>query len=138
MNFVKSDSLKLYLSANDQKWISSPEHIKNALSKNRVFAFDIYSDKLLVGFAMIRQFDEGEFFLWDFAIDSNLQNKHYGCQALKELLHMLKEQYHAKLVTTTYTYGNAHAKYIYEKIGFIETDTVDEDGVHEVNMEIKL
>ncbi|MGL5711938.1 MAG: hypothetical protein ACRCX2_02890 [Paraclostridium sp.] len=32
--------------------------------------------------------------------------------------------------------GNEHAKYMYEKIGFIETDIVNEDGVHEVNLKI--
>lgn len=138
MKFVKSNALKIYLSENDKALISSPECIEDALSENYVLAFDIYNDELLVGFAMIRQFDECGFFLWDFAIDSNLQNKHYGSQALKELLHMLKEQYNAEFVTTTYKYGNTHAKYIYENIGFFETDKVMENGIYEVNMKIKL
>ena len=37
-------------------------------------------------------------------------------------------------MTTTYLFGNLHAKHVYEKIGFIETDFVDEEGIHEVNM----
>ena len=138
MKFVKSNALKIYLSEKDKALISSSECIENALSEKHVLAFDIYEDKLLVGFAMIRQFDEYGFFLWDFAIDSNLQNKHYGSQALKELLYMLKEQYNAKLVTTTYKYGNTHAKYVYENIGFVETDQVIENGINEVNMKIQL
>lgn len=31
-----------------------------------------------------------------------------------------------------------HTKYIYEKIGFTEIDVVDEDRIHEVNMQIIL
>jgi predicted GNAT family N-acyltransferase len=50
----------------------------------------------------------------------------------------LKIKYRANNVTTTYTYGNNHAKHIYESIGFIETDTVEEDGIHEVNMIIEI
>ena len=37
-------------------------------------------------------------------------------------------------ITTTYIYGNDHAKHIYEKVGFVETDVVDEPDCHEVNM----
>lgn len=37
-------------------------------------------------------------------------------------------------MTTTYIWGNEHAKHVYEKVGFVETDVVDEDGIHEVNM----
>ena len=46
----------------------------------------------------------------------------------------MKDKYNAKELTTTYIYGNDHAKHIYEKVGFIETDIVDEPDCHEVNM----
>ncbi|MCR5422065.1 MAG: hypothetical protein K6E74_00295 [Bacilli bacterium] len=46
----------------------------------------------------------------------------------------MKEQYEATEMTTTYLFGNEHAKYIYEKVGFVETDVVDEEDCHEVNM----
>lgn len=51
---------------------------------------------------------------------------------------MLEQEYQARVVTTTYTYGNDHAKYVYEKVGFCETDVVDENGIHEVNMVAEL
>ena len=138
IRFEKSNSLKIYLSEQDKELISSPECISNAISENNVLAFDIYSGDLLIGFAMIRQFSSNGFFMWDFAIDSNLQNKHYGEQALKELMSMLKERYNAKIITTTYKYGNTHAEYVYKKLGFVETDIIIENGINEVNMEIKL
>lgn len=57
---------------------------------------------------------------------------------LRELLKKLKQEYQARVVTTTYTYGNDHAKYVYEKVGFRETDVVDENSIHEVNMVAEL
>lgn len=138
IRFVKSNSLKIYLSETDKKLISSSERISNAVSESGVLAFDIYNGDLIIGFAMLRQFNGNGFFLWDFAIDSNLQNKHYGEQALKKLISMLKEKYNAKILTTTYKCGNKHAEYIYKKLGFVETDTVIEDEICEVNMEMKL
>ena len=46
----------------------------------------------------------------------------------------MKEKYGMEEITTTYIWGNEHAKHIYEKVGFTETDVVDEEGCHEVNM----
>ena len=46
----------------------------------------------------------------------------------------MKENFAAKEFTTTYIFGNDVAKHVYEKIGFIETDVVDEPDCHEVNM----
>lgn len=87
---------------------------------------------------MLCPFEGNGFFLWNFAIDSAYQNQHYGQRALRELLAMLKQEHHAKVVTTTYTVGNDHAKYVYEKVGFWETDVVDGNGIHEVNMAVEL
>lgn len=47
---------------------------------------------------------------------------------------MLKKEYGVKKMTTTYLWGNEHAKHVYEKVGFVETDVVDEPDCHEVNM----
>lgn len=48
------------------------------------------------------------------------------------------DQYRANRLTTTYLWGNDRAKHVYESIGFVETDVVDEPGVHEVNMALEL
>ena len=37
-------------------------------------------------------------------------------------------------MTTTYVFGNVYAKRMYESVGFVETDVVDEPDCHEVNM----
>ncbi|NLX78033.1 MAG: GNAT family N-acetyltransferase [Clostridiaceae bacterium] len=71
-------------------------------------------------------------------IDLKYQNRGFGTEALKELLAFMKEKYGARYFTTTYIWGNEQAKRVYMKAGFIETDVVDEDGIHEVNMFIEL
>ena len=141
--FRKSVGFNIEISESQKSMLSSPKKINEALQNENVIAFDIYFDNYLVGFAMLRKYEEDEFkrssyFLWDYAINYKYQNHGYGIKALRQLLILLKENYKAKNVTTTYIYGNEHAKYIYEKIGFVETDIVDEDDVHEVNMLIEL
>lgn len=134
MNFVKSDSMKISVSKEQEKQLSSKETILQGIKENKVIAFDIFDDSELIGFAMIREFERGCFFLWDFAIDSKFQNKGLGEKSLTELLLFMKKNYSIEIMTTTYIKGNNHAKHIYEKVGFKETDVVDEPDCKEVNM----
>ena len=134
MKFIPTTKFQLTLSEADRKQLSSPERIEQALTDPNTLSYDIWDDGMRVGFAMLCPFEGNGFFLWNFAIDRAYQNQHYGQRALLELLAMLKQGHHAKVVTTTYTFGNDHAKYVYEKVGFHETDVVDENGIHEVNM----
>ncbi len=83
---------------------------------------------------MVRKFDEGTFFLWDYAIDYKYQNQNYATTALPEFINFMKDTYNMSKMTTTYIWGNVYAKHLYEKIGFIETEGVDENDCHEVNM----
>lgn len=138
MRFMESNGLKIYLTEEDQRHISSQESIAKNMGGSNILAFDIYEGMLPVGFAMLRKFSEGGYFLWNFAIDSRFQGQGYGQKSLSALLKLLKTDYDAHIVTTTYLQGNTHARYVYEKAGFVETDVVDESGVHEVNMAIHL
>lgn len=114
------------------------ERIEQALADSTILSYDIWDGDTLFGFAMLCPFEGNGFFLWNFAIDSAYQNRQYGQRVLRELLKMLKQEYQARVVTTTYTYGNDHAKYVYEKAGFQETDVVEENGIHEINMVAEL
>ena len=138
MKLIPTTKFQLTLSEADRKQLSSSERIEQALTDPNILSYDIWDGDARVGFAMLCPFEGNGFFLWNFAIDSAYQNRHYGQRALRDLLLMLKQEYHAKVVTTTYTFGNDHAKYVYEKVGFHETDVVDENGIHEVNMAVKL
>ena len=134
MRFQPSVAMKISVLPEQEKQLSSKEKIEIACTKENVLAFDIYIDELLIGFAMVRKFDEGAYFLWNYAIDSQYQNQNYGTTALSEFICFMKDTYQMSEMTTTYIWGNAHAKHVYEKIGFKETDVVDEDDCHEVNM----
>ena len=134
MNFIKSKEMKIYLPIEQQNELCSKDNIKKIATYDVVLSFDIYDKDLLVGFAQLEKVEEGLYFLWNYAIDYKYQNKHYGTNALKELITFMKDNYNLKEMTTTYECGNDHAKYVYEKVGFVETDVVDEEDVHEVNM----
>lgn len=121
-----------------EKQVSSIEKINKALQEERNYGFNIYIEEYKIGFILLRQFSHDSFFLWNFIIDRKFQNKGYGTYALIKLFDYLRKEFGANVVTTTYIWGNEHAKYIYEKIGFIETDVVDENGIHEVNLKITL
>ena len=134
MQFLQSDSIKITVFPEQEKQLSSKKKIAKNIKDQHVLAFDIYNYEQLIGFAMLRKFDAGSYFLWNFAIDCHFQNQHYGTRVLKELLTMMRVTYGMHTMTTTYKYGNEHAKRLYENVGFIQTDIVDEDSCHEVNM----
>lgn len=138
MRFEKSNEFKIVLTPEQQKEVGSVEWINSACNKKNIFSFDIYENDTLVGFAQLRKYKKNCFFLWHYGIDIKYQNNNLGTKALIELIDYLKNEYNLKELVTTYTYGNNHAKHVYEKVGFTELDVVDEDGVHEVNMLYKV
>ena len=136
MDFVTSTEMKIELTPEQSEMLSSKEDIKIIIRKNpdTVMAFDIMDENKLIGFVLVHRFEDRKYFLWEYAIDIRFQNQHKGTQALIEFIDYMKTRYKAKEITTTYIYGNDHAKHVYEKTGFIETDVVDEPDCHEVNM----
>lgn len=63
MQFVESKSVKISVLPEQVKQLSSKESIEEAFLTENVLSFDIYIDELLIGFVMVRQFDEGKYFL---------------------------------------------------------------------------
>lgn len=139
MRFEQTKEYKNIEIFSEQKtWVSSVERINEALYKEGNYGFDIYVNECKIGFILLRKYGEDTFFLWDYIIHKNFQNRGYGTSSLIEFLNYLKKHFSTKRVVTTYICGNEHAKYIYEKIGFTEIDVVDEEDIHEVNLEINL
>ena len=134
MKFQESSGLRLQLSETDMAQLSAPEKIQRAIDSGTVIAYDIYESEALIGFAMLRPYEDNGYFLWDFAIDCRYQNQHRGTRALKELLQMMRSIYNAREISVTYLWGNDRARRVYENIGFRQTDVVDELGIHEVNI----
>ena len=138
MIFKKSKEMKIELSKEDEIFLQSKESIKIVAEYPDVIAFDIYDDNTLIGFALLREYEKNKYFLWDYAIDTKYQNKGLGTKALMELIDYMRTEYSLKEMATTYIWGNDSARKLYEKVGFIETSVVDEDDIHEVNMELKV
>ena len=136
MTFVRSTEMKVSLTPEQAGMLSTKEDIKIIIKDNpdTVMAFDIYDGNELIGFVLVHRFEKQKYFLWEYAIDISHQNKGKGTKALTEFVSFLKAHRKAKEITTTYIYGNDQAKHVYEKVGFIETDVVDEPDCHEVNM----
>lgn len=137
ISFKRSKEIKVELEDAQWEQLCSKETIKEACQKNGVMAFDIFDGKTLIGFAMFVKW-KCTHFLWNYAIDKQYQNKGYGTAALRALLPYMKDNHKAKVVTTTYIWGNEVAKHVYEKVGFVETDIVVDGDYKEVNMKIDL
>jgi len=136
ITFVSSTEMKVTLAPDQEDMLSSKETIKKIIQENpdTVMAFDILDGDELIGFVLVDRFEERKYFLWEYAIDRSFQNRHKGTKALIAFIDYLKTRHEAKEITTTYIWGNEHAKHVYEKVGFVETDVVDEPDCHEVNM----
>lgn len=139
--FVPSREMKVELLPGQEEELCSKETIKEIFAKDEkgeCTAFDIYEGDELVGFIMFCEYPEGSWFLWNYAIDARFQNRGIGTRALSAALEYMKAHYPVKEFTTTYCWGNDHAKHVYEKVGFTETDVVEEEDYKEVNMVLKV
>lgn len=134
MEFILSKEIKIQLFKEQWQNLCSKEKTKTILENNKAIAFDILHDGIIIGFAMLRKNNDGTYFLWSYAIDKNFQGRGLGKLALIEILDFLKRKYNVSTVLTTYKLGNNIAKNLYEKIGFIQTDIIDEPDCKEVNM----
>ncbi|MBO4235570.1 MAG: GNAT family N-acetyltransferase [Firmicutes bacterium] len=140
MRFEPSMKMKIDILPEQEDQLCSKATIIKIMEKgdDKVLSFDIYDGDDLVGFAMFNAWPEDTrdgFFLWNYAIDAKHQNRGLGTKALKELMDYMVANHGAKMFTTTYMWGNEVAKRMYEKVGFVETNVVEEEDFKEVNME---
>ena len=137
MKLIPSQEMKIDLLPGQEEHLCTKETIREIFAKDEkgeCLAFDIFEEDRLIGFAMFCQQLPGLFFLWNYAIDAKHQNQGLGTRALREVLDHMLAHYDVKAFTTTYTWGNEEARKLYEKVGFIETDVVEEEDYKEVNM----
>ena len=136
MEFIASKGSKVSVTEEQEAFVCSKETILKIIEENpeTVLAFDIVHEGAVIGFALLHRFQKDGWFLWDYAIDKEFQNRRLGTRALKELIALMRENHGAEVLTTTYIMGNEQARRLYERAGFVTTDVVDEDDCHEVNM----
>lgn len=97
------------LKPGQQAQISSEEKIHAALKQAGCMGFNAYEGDHRIGFALLREYQTGCFFLWDFIIDRRHQGQGKGREILSLLLNHLKQVYRAQIITTTYKAGNEAA-----------------------------
>ncbi len=139
MRFEKSAGIKVRVLPEQQDFVAAEDMTTGSLQEENVIGYDIFDGAQLVGFAMLRKYDDEEtgetcWFLWEYVIDAAQQGRGYGKRALLELIELMCREFAMKIMTTTYIWGNEVAKNLYESVGFTETDVVDEPDCHEVNM----
>ena len=86
IEFKLTNKMNVEVLESQKNYISSLKKINENINNEDVIAFDIYNDKVIIGFAMLKEFEEHCFFLWNYAVDYKYQNEHLGTKALKELI----------------------------------------------------
>ena len=89
MVFKKTKKMNVRVLKEQESQLSSKEKIERVLVEGNAIAFDIVEDDAIVGFVMLKEFEKGKFFLWNFAIDIDFQNQGFGTKALLELVKFL-------------------------------------------------
>jgi len=128
----------IQLNDNQLQQVSSVDKIQAAMRRPDCVGFNAVESGENIGFALFRRFDDGAWFLWNLLIDFRHQGKGKSKAFMRLLIAHLRDEYGAKIMTTTYIFGNTVAKRLYESLGFVETDVVCEDDVHEVNMKLNI
>lgn len=124
---------KIELDDYQKNFVSSVERINEKLSDLNYIGYEIVLVEEVIGFIVLKKYENDKYFLWDFRIDIKHQKQGYGYLALKELVVILEKK-KATILTTTYKHGNNNARKIYEKIGFFQTDVIRENDIYEINM----
>lgn len=139
MEIIPADRYDALTLAETQKtFVMTPEGMRRALMRDDTFGFYAVENGVRYGFALLRRLGSAEYFLWEYVIDHSYQGQGRGRAFLSALIALLRETYGANTLWTTYIWGNDAARRLYESLGFVETDVVDEDGIHEVNLCLRL
>jgi len=111
--------MNISLNDDQYKQISSKDNIRKTLELNKAIGFNIMMGNEIIDFAMLRKYDEGCYFLWDYAIDFKCQNRRYGTRVLIELIEYVKNNYSIREMSTAYIFGNNIEAHVYERLGLL-------------------
>ena len=118
--------------------LEKTEQIQHALTQDDCFGYYAHAKGKTVGFALVRNFEEDGYFIWKTYIGEPYQGQGFGKRLVEELIDELKKVKKAKVITTSYTYGDTASKVLYEHLGFEQMDTVQDGDVQMVNMRLLL
>lgn len=102
-----------------------------------VYPFAIYHEETPVGFMMLDEdLDERCLVIWRILFPEEHQCKGYGTLAIKQILQMAKDSGKYDFIILDYVPENEIAKHVYEKLGFLPTGEIVNNG--EVEMKFIL
>ena len=102
----------------------------------RARVIGIADDDTMVGVALVRDLDEEPacYDLQQLMIDRRFQGKGFGTQALRLILSELEAERAYDCVEVCVKREDAVALRVYERVGFVDTDYVDEDAPDCLNL----
>lgn len=121
---------RLAVRKEQQKFLDTAEGIlaRGYVYRNcRARVFAVFNGDDPVGLALVRDLDEEPacYELQQFMVDARFQNRGYGTQALRMLIHMLTEEGRYDSVELCVKTEDAAALRLYGKLGFSDTGYVD-------------
>ena len=89
----------------------------------------IYANETPVGFVMLKDDPVNlSYSLWRLAIDARFQKRGFGKRAVELVLKYVKTRPKAEFLLTSCVSGKGSPIKFYEKMGFVQTGEIDEDG----------
>lgn len=102
-----------------------------------VYPFAIYHEETPVGFMMLDEDTEERcLVIWRIMFPEEHQGKGYGTQAIKQIIQMAKDSGKYDFIILDYVPENTVAKHVYEKLGFLPTGEIVNNG--EIEMKLVL
>ncbi len=97
---------------------------------NEARPFAIYNDDEVIGFIMLRCFEEErDAGIWRFMIAEEHQGKGYGRKAMECIIHMITKEGKFDTLGLDFVENNFVAKHLYESLGFKETGEVEDGSI---------
>lgn len=100
-----------------------------------VYPFAIYYKETPVGFMMLDEdLEERCLVIWRIMFPEEHQNKGYGTQSIRQIIQMAKDSGKYDCLLLDYVPENKIAKHVYEKLGFVPTGEIVNDGEIEMKL----
>lgn len=126
------DAAALSVSAEQQRFIESNAFsMAECLYEMHAVSVGLYDNDTMIGFAMYGWPDIEQRSAWldRFMIDRNFQGKGYAKRFLLLMIRYIEQQYDCKTIYLSIHPDNAHAKGLYEALGFRLNGEIDNEGV---------
>ncbi|MBD5534286.1 MAG: GNAT family N-acetyltransferase [Lachnospiraceae bacterium] len=102
-----------------------------------VYPFAIYNEETPVGFMMLDEDTEERcLVIWRIMFPEEHQGKGYGTRAIQQIIQLAKDSGKYDFIILDYVPGNEIAKHVYEKLGFLPTGEIVNNGEIEMKLDL--